>query len=500
MGDGHAVNDRVELTRRQALQVGVGAAATLALASCSSGTDDPSGPFVQRQVVVVGAGLAGLTCALDLVARGWDVTVLEARDRVGGRVHTVRDPFSDGLHAEAGGESIDVDHHDLLAMIRRFGLQTEDRPKDKILDGVTSFAGVRRRTKDFVGLRDGKVAGDYARFYAELERVADGIDPAHPETFARAAELDGTTAAAFVDGLGLVPEARFLVETDLRSEFNTAPDRVSMLFLAQQTAVGSDVSDDGVEAMRIHGGNDQLPLAMAKRLGRRVVLGAPVTRIEQTRDGNGGRGVAVRAGARTFHGAWAVLACPLPPLRSVEFVPALPNAVQATIDHVGLGEAAKVTLQYRSRFWERAGWSGFTVSDQPFGVAWSPSDSYRSTQGLLTAFITGDAAAAAAKRSDADRIAEVRSQFDRIYPEGATLHDGDHQSTIAWADERYTGGGYGVWRPGQMVEGWPVLREGTGRLRFAGEQTEELAGYMESAVRSGHRVAKALPDPPRRPH
>ncbi|MCU1356137.1 MAG: hypothetical protein JWM89_1555 [Acidimicrobiales bacterium] len=102
----------------------------------------------------------------------------------------------------------------------------------------------------------------------------------------------------------------------------------------------------------------------------------------------------------------------------------------------------------------------------------------------------------AARQSDQGRISSVRAQFDRVYPEGRSLHDDPHQSTTAWASEAFTRGGYGVWRPGQMVEGWPVLREGTGRIRFVGEHTETLAGYMESAVRSGHRVAEALPDPP----
>jgi monoamine oxidase len=476
----------------------VGAAALGGLSACSTSIVDPAADFWDHQLVVIGAGLAGLTCALDLLERGWDVTVLEARDRVGGRVHTVRDPFSDGLHAEAGGESIDVDHHALLAMIRRFGLRTEERPKNKILDGVTSFQGVRRRTSDFVALHDGKVGAEYERFYTELEKLAADIDPAHPDQFDRAEELDAMSAADFVDGLGLGPEARFLVDTDNRSEFNIEPSQLSLLFLAQQWAVGPDVSDEGVERWRIHGGNDQLPKAMAAKLGDRVITGVPATKIEQLHDGNGRSAVAVTAGHRTYHGAYAVLACPLPPLRNVEFVPALPAAVRKTIDEVGLGEAAKVTLQYRSRFWEDHDWSGFTVSDQPFSVAWSPTDSYHSTPGLLTAFITGDAATAAAKQTDAARIADVRGQFDRVYPEGNDLHDGDHAGTIAWMNEPFTTGGYGVWRPGQMVEGWPVLRAGTGLLRFAGEHTETLAGYMESAVRSGHRVAKGLPDPPPR--
>src|SRR5206468_4283852 len=106
---------------------------------------------------------------------------------------------------------------------------------------------------------------------------------------------------------------------------------------------------------------DQLPRAMAAKLGHRVVTGVPVTRVEQVHRSSTRPAVAVTAGNRTYHGAYVVLACPLPPLRKVEFAPALPAAVRRTIDEVGLGEAAKVTLQYRSRFWEEQDWSGFTV-------------------------------------------------------------------------------------------------------------------------------------------
>ena len=136
-------------------------------------------------------------------------------------------------------------------------------------------------------------------------------------------------------------------------------------------------------------------------------------------------------------------------------------------------------------------------------IAWSPTDSLDPTDptapqtehALLTAFITGDAARDAAAQTDAERIAAVREQFAVVDPQAAAL-DAGHQATIAWANERDTGGGYAVFRPGQLADFWPTIRAGTGRIRFAGEHTEALAGYMESAVRSGHRVAKALGSPP----
>lgn len=493
---------RPDLTRRETLALGVGGAAALALGGCASDsqTSEASDPSTASdgapgKVIVVGAGLAGLTCALDLVDAGWDVTVLEARDRVGGRVHTVRgEAFTGGLHAEAGGESIDADHTAILKLLARFDLHTEARPANKVTDGLTSWRGIRAKTSDFVARRDGKVGADYERYYTALDDLAADLDPLHPERYDGAADLDGRSLADFVDDLDLIPEARFLVDADNRGEFNAEPKDVSLLFMAQQWAVGTDIADSGVEAMRVHGGNDRLPEAMAEELGDRVVLSAPVTKVRHDR-----HGVRVTAGGKEHAGRWLVLACPFVPLRRVAFQPELPEPVAAAIDGLDLGDAAKVAVQYRERVWEHdetGATSGFTVSDEPFGIAWSPTDSYGDPDGpgLLTAFITGTSAADAAEQPDADRIASVREQFGRVYPDAPAV-DAHHQATIAWRNERYTGGGYAVPHPGQMAEFWPVIRTGTGRIRFAGEHTEPLAGYMESAVRSGHRIAKEIGEP-----
>jgi monoamine oxidase len=161
------------------------------------------------------------------------------------------------------------------------------------------------------------------------------------------------------------------------------------------------------------------------------------------------------------------------------------------IRRLDLGQAVKVTREYPSPFWEAEGVPGFTVTDLPFHVAWAPTDSYRSSAGLLTQFITGRPARAAARLRDAQRIAHFQRQLDRVYPEGRSLRTA-LAATTAWANERYTGGGYAVYRPGQMARFWPVVRDGLERISFAGEHTEALAGFMESAVRSGHRVASQL--------
>jgi monoamine oxidase len=252
--------------------------------SAASSTPRPD-PGARRRVVVAGAGLAGLTAALDLRHAGWHVVVVEARERVGGRVHTLRAPFSDPLHAEAGGESIDDNHDQLLALIARFGLSTERRPSDKLADAVAWYRGRRTKVADFVQARGAAVEADYSRFGDAVDKLGAGIDPEHPERAARAADLDGRNYSAFIADQHLVPEADFLVRVGERALYNAQPAEVSLLFVAQQAAALANVPTNAEETMRITGGNDQLPAAMADELGDQLRLRSPVTRVEHGRDG-----------------------------------------------------------------------------------------------------------------------------------------------------------------------------------------------------------------------
>ena len=449
--------------------------------------------------MVVGAGLAGLTTALDLVASGWDVVVLEARDRVGGRVKTLRTPFSAGLHAEAGGESIDDGHDQLLAMLLRFGIKTERRAPLKPYDATTFVGGRRLPLAAFLAGSGGKVLTDYLRFGDAVAALATGVDPDHPEQAANASALDAMDLGTFVKAQGLVPDADFLVRRTYGSEYNCEVGSLSMLFVAQQEAVVSSGGGllIGAETMRVSGGNDRLPLAMAAALGDRVRLGHPVRLIEHRADGVRVHAAPSPAPAAVapVDAAWLVLAAPVPPLRRVRFDPVLPAAVAAMIAGLDLGQAAKVVREYSLPFWSAEGVSGFTLTDLSYGVGWSPTDSYVATAGILSQFITGDAARIAASLPELERIDTFGAQLDRVLPEGVPLST-DRRASMAWLNEPYTGGGYAVFQPGQMAPFWPVLREGTGRIRFAGEHTSSLAGYMESAVRSGHRAAALVGRPP----
>src|SRR4051794_28936313 len=172
--------------------------AVAALPAPARATARPDGGS-RRRVVVVGAGLAGLTTALDLRDAGWDVVVLEGRDRVGGRVHTLYEPFSSGLHAEAGGESIDDGHYPIQAVLKRFGLSTERRAPLKPYDSTVYYQGLREPLAAFLERDGGKALQDYLRFDDAVSALADGIDGDHPDRARNAEQLDAQSLEDFDD-------------------------------------------------------------------------------------------------------------------------------------------------------------------------------------------------------------------------------------------------------------------------------------------------------------
>ena len=485
------VSPPLALTRRQLLGIAGISTATAVLGGCTA-TPRPDGATTGR-VVVLGAGLSGLAAALALRAGGWQVVVLEARDRVGGRVHTVRLPFTDGLHVEAGGESIDDNHDQIQALARHYRLALARRPANKLEDAAV-YSGGRRTALQALSTADPATLAGYAAFGDALVQMADGLDPAHPELAPRAELWDGQSLQDFAATQTLDPGAELLVESDYRGNYNAQLSQVSLLFVLQQSVVDEALPESGVETMRIAAGNSALPEAMARDLGSAVRLDAPVARIEQRSWGVRVHTTAGSGATSPFDAAHVVLAAPPPALRRVSFDPPLAADVASMIDELDLGHALKVSTQYDRRFWLSEGLSGFTITDLPFGVGWDATDSMpggADRPGVLTQFVTGDAARAGAALGDRTRISAFQQQLDSVYPEGKGQESGI-ATTKAWADDRFTGGGYAVYAPGQLTRFWPVLRQAHGAIWFAGEHTETLAGYMESAVRSGHRVAAAI--------
>jgi len=475
---GSETAEPARVSRRELIVVGAVAAGSLYL-----GLDkklSAKTPYRGR-VVVVGAGLAGLAAAWDLERRGWEVTVLEARRRIGGRCHTLRS-FDGGQTAEAGGEFIDTTHRQMRRFARRFGLRLDDvRGSGARYDDV---AYVRGRFRNFDSYAGPGVRREIDRFYERAWRLARGLDPADPA--AAGARHDRRSVADFIDSLGIRGRAREVLDRELRDDYAIEPEKLSLLFLLHETKVTWSTPDSGVEAFRIQGGNDRLAHGFAARLERRPHLGARVSAVTVTAGG-----VRVRAGGEEISADHVVLAAPLPGLRGVRFRPALPDVLDSAIRRLQYGPITKTPLQYRRRFWHRKGWSGDTYTDLTLGTTWEATDRQGGRRGVLMAYASGRNGLTEARIGKRARIAALADQVERIYPGSRALLG--PATSIAWSNSGLNGGAYSAFAPGQVSDYWTALRRPAHeRIHLAGEHTATLSGYMEGALRSGLRAARRI--------
>ena len=441
----------------------------------------------QRTVTVIGAGLAGLAAAYDLHRAGWTVTVLEARPRVGGRVHSVRS-FLHGQVAEGGGEFIEESHTRMLAFARDFNLP---------LGRVGRWQGQKEDWASLVGksgpLIDSSIWGtnlqekvDHVwRALAELGKFVP--DPQQPQAAREAPRLDRQSALDWIDSLDAHPLAKKYFIQHIRAEYTTEPERFSLLDLARNASMYYLTEFRG-ENYRVIGGNDRIPCALADRLPD-VRLHAEVTSVQLRADG-----VAVtykqNETYQTIHSAFAILAIPLTTARRIDFHGSLPFAHQRMVDEVSYGAVTKVLIQYRKRFWEAKGWNGRLATDGPIVYTWHATSHVESEDGILTVYTGGEPAVRLSALSDEERIRLAVQEIEKLFPGSSDLIE--HTATIAWPNELYTRGSYMALAPGEVTAHWEALMNPAGRLFLAGEHATPLQGFMEGAVESGQRAARMI--------
>jgi monoamine oxidase len=439
-----------------------------------------------RDVIVVGAGLAGLTCALELEQAGLDVTVLEARHRVGGRVFTFRG-FASGQVAEAGGEFIETGHRRMRALADRFGLALAQ--VHFIRPGYRRWARLMGRSgpAHAATLWGVDLDAGLERIWHDLAHLAPLVpDPARPYLAPDANALDQQTAADWFASLDLPPAVRLTYENRIRGEFTVEADRFSLLDLARNASLLYADPEDDSPSFRIVNGNDQLPTRMAALL-RDLRLTTPVSAIDWSPERERVR-VATSAGVVSARAL--VLAVPLTVARTLVFRPVLPPEHQTAIHHVSYGAVNKVCVHYRRRWWHDLGWSGLLVNDEPLGYIWEATDGANhdgDEAGILTAYIGGRPGLAAAGLDDAARIKMVVDVLEDLHP--PSRHELLATRTVAWNKEAFTRGSYLAYGPGQVTAYWATLFEPAGPIWFAGEHAAVHQGYMEGAVESGQRVA-----------
>ncbi len=420
-------------------------------------------------VVVIGGGLAGLAAAADLVAAGREVTVLEARDRVGGRVWSHH--FANGQWCERGAEFIDTNHPEVIALAADLGVTLSDvssghDPWKRVLD-------VGGRALPFAFHHS--LADELKRWEDAIGALAATIDPDDPTSAPGASTLDELPLSELIADLGLSVHARVAIGREVRTEFMLGPDEISQLMAGWMTALHRQ-SVGGREAYRIEGGNDRLATGLAARLGDRVQLSAPVATIDPD------AGLVTMLSGETLRADHVIAAVPLPVLGRLWYDMPLELA------RVGYGIGGKISIQAERRVWNDYGLDGSVDTERAWGQMWETSDAMPGDSGVLTVLLSShDGAALVSLDATMDRVVD---EADRFFP-GFKGLAGERVQTD-WTNDPYSLGCYATFGPGQLIDAWPFLRRTYGRLSLAGEHTDGFAGFMEGALRSGHRVASAI--------
>jgi monoamine oxidase len=428
-------------------------------------------------VIVAGAGLAGLTAARDLEAAGAKVTVVEARDRVGGRVHTLRTGFINGQYAEAGADLIDKDQSFVLELARALRL----RPTRILRDGFKFYGtatGGRRRMRDIEGV--------FNQACRLLEQEIDDYCLSGKRwDSAIAQQLAERTVADWLDAVGADVTLRAGL-CSMRGFFLADPETLSLLTLVDQLAVGS--SPGQTEMYRLHGGNDRLPLAIARNLDGRIRLRSAVRAIKWDAD-RVRLSIEADGSLSELAGDFCVLALPATTLRDVDFDPRLPTEHVRAISTLKYGEAARVLLQFEKPFWRKRGRARAYGSDLPTGAVWDATEDQPSRSAILSLLAGGKASRALAEIIGSEGEAGLVRRLSWL-GKPSTLRT---IKVVIWEDDPWARGGYAVFGAGYDPHLREWLARPVGRMVFAGEHTSvRWPGYMNGAIESGKRAAAEI--------
>ncbi len=442
-----------------------------------------------KRVLIAGAGLAGLATAYELAQRGFQVTVIEARNRHGGRVFTMREPFDDGLRVELGGEVLGNGYKRFLGYAAKFGIAVDEEPAappaalPMLMKGQFYPSGVAPAPHPYA------LTGDEARFSPPslLNRYFRVWAEALAKNPSRAVDFDKLSIADLLRVEGVSEPAIRLMNISLNYNDIETISVAGALFDLRRRGNG------GTKLVRVREGNSALPDALVRELtkaGVKISYNTALLAVEH--DANGVR-VAVRSanGRRaTIVADHFVSTLPAPPLRRVKFTPALPDAQTIAIRLLPYTRITKIYVQAKRANWDKAGYGGGVWTDTPAERILNVNGKPGQERSLFALWLDGIGTLSADKMPDAARVKWGLKTFAETLP--ACAGDAEKGATVSWANDRWAGGAYSHFQRNQYAAFAPALRLSDSVLHFAGEHTAEQNNGMEGALESAERVVKEI--------
>jgi monoamine oxidase len=482
------------LTRREVIAGGTG----LAIAAALSGPLPRALAATAPRIAVVGAGLAGLSCAYQLKQAGIRADIYEASDRVGGRCWSNRD-FAGGQIAEHGGELIDQGHTAIRQLAQSLGLN---------LDNL--LAGEPSGTEDFYSF-DGRrysfeqATDDLKGIWQQIHK--DTSAASYPTQYnlstERGRQLDQMSITdwinAYVPG-GISSKLGQLLDIAYNIEYGaecTVQSALNFLYLIGYTGPGQlRVFGKSNEKYHVRGGNDQIPTRLAQALQGQINLGSALSSIRRNTDGTYKLSFALAGGGTASTTAdRVVLALPFSILRTLDYSKAgFSDLKKTAIKELGMGTNSKLHLQFNDRYWNAIGNNGNTYADTGYQNTWEVTRSQPGTRGILVDYTGGNNGASFGSGTPTSRAQQFLGQIEPVLP-GITSNWNGQATVDYWAGYPWTKGSYSYWKVGQYTRFGGIEGVQEGNVHFCGEHTSvDFQGYLNGGVETGYRAAAEVRD------
>jgi monoamine oxidase len=484
------------VTRRRFL----GAAGAAALAATVGARPARAAVSTDQRVVVVGAGLAGLTCAYRLRQAGVTATVLEAADRIGGRVWTRRGAFAPGIVVERGGELIDTGHLEIRQLCQELHLDLDnlDRAEAAGTDALYHFDGAPYTVAE--------AEDDFNGVYQKLHR--DVSEASYPTTYTtstpRGRELDAMSVIDWIEESvpgGMASRLGQLLDVTYNIEYGaecTDQSALNLLYLLGYSGQGQlRLLGRSNEKYHVRGGNDRIIDALAAILAPgQIQLGNRLVAISALPDGSYALGVTSGGSTRTVVADRVVLALPFTIMRtSVDWSRAGFTPIKArAIRELGMGTNSKLHVGFTRRVWEDIGCNGDTYSDRGYQNTWDVSRAQPRPAGVLVDYTGGRIGDSFRSGTPTQRARQFLDQLEPVIPGAKAAWDG--RATVDhWPSYQWTLGSYSYYRVGQYQAFGGAESEPEGAVHFCGEHTtQDFQGYLNGAVFTGMRAAAEVLD------
>jgi monoamine oxidase len=486
------------LSRRRLLKTSAASAAGAGLAAAGMYAAKPAGAATTAEIVVIGAGLAGLTAAYQLKKAGYRATVIEAADRIGGRCFTDRTTFG-GQIAEHGGELIDTGHKAILALLAEFGLTTTNL--------IAAEPAGTAPLYHFDGQPYSQAAAKSDLTIVAERAAADAKAAKFPTTYssstARGRELSEMSIDDWINAQvpgGTSSKAGQLLATAYNIEYGaetSAQSALNLVYLfGYQKAQTISLFGPSDETFHVTGGNDLLVSKLAAQLSGQITTGTALKALARTSAGRWSVTVGPSSGSgssTTLTADRVILALPFSLLRAVDLTKAgFPDRKLAAIQQLKMGTNSKLHLQFTKRIWNQLGLNGEIFSDLGFQNTWEVTRGQSGTNGILVDFTGGTIGAGFGSGSASTLAKRFLTQVEPVLPGLTNVWNG--KATVDyWTGYAWTKGSYSYYTPGQYTTITGVEKEVVNGCHFAGEHTSiDFQGYLNGAVETGQRAAQEV--------